>query len=327
LSDLESGNRRALGRRAALYESPEPIGPECPNANCVTRTESLSARAKFEVIFLGPGGGLMLRCFYCDHQFKVQYVGHTVSKRYCPYDISLGETVAEWFKQAELAIFDSIKQAEELGYEPYKSGPQRTIMAEAEIRQAIRQMSEQILKESEDPERLLLLGIKTKGTFLAQRIAEQLGKKDQRKIAVGEIEIFGGEEGIRRIAGPEAEAAQLNLQDRPVVIVDDVIYTGRTVKSALSIIFKVGRPRSVRLAVLVDRGHREVPVKPNYVGKHIPSSEKERVRVKLREVEQDERDKVVIYSIISPNEQSAVSARGGSAPATPHGGSASGGSG
>ncbi len=69
-----------------------------------------------------------------------------------------------------------------------------------------------------------------------------------------------------------------------------------------SIIFKAGRPRSVRLAVLIDRGHREVPVKPNYVGKHIPSSERERVRVKLREAEHDEKDKVVIYSMISPAE-------------------------
>jgi pyrimidine operon attenuation protein/uracil phosphoribosyltransferase len=84
--------------------------------------------------------------------------------------------------------------------------------------------------------------------------------------------------------------------------VDDVIYTGRTVKTALSILFRSGRPQSVRLAVLIDRGHREVPVKADYVGKHIPSSEKERVRVKLREAEHDERDKVVIYSMISPAE-------------------------
>ena len=73
-----------------------------------------------------------------------------------------------------------------------------------------------------------------------------------------------------------------SLKDREVVLVDDVIFTGRTVKSALSIIFRSGRPQSVRLAVLVDRGHREVPVKPNYVGKNIPSSEKDRVRVRLR---------------------------------------------
>jgi pyrimidine operon attenuation protein/uracil phosphoribosyltransferase len=77
------------------------------------------------------------------------------------------------------------------------------------------------------------------------------------------------------------------------------------VKNALDIIFRSARPKSVRLAVLIDRGHREVPVKPNYVGKHIPSSARERVRVKLREAEHDEKDKVVIYSIISPVEQQA----------------------
>jgi len=95
-------------------------------------------------------------------------------------------------------------------------------------------------------------------------------------------------------------SSPLNITGRPVVLVDDVLHTGRTVKSALSIIFKSGRPQSVRLAVLIDRGHREVPVNPNYIGKHIPSSERERVRVKLREVEKDERDKVVIYSVINP---------------------------
>ena len=83
------------------------------------------------------------------------------------------------------------------------------------------------------------------------------------------------------------------------MLVDDVIYTGRTIKDALSIIFRSGRPKMVRLAVLIDRGHREVPVKPNFVGKHIPSSERERVRVKLRATEQGEKDEAVIYSIIN----------------------------
>jgi len=76
-----------------------------------------------------------------------------------------------------------------------------------------------------------------------------------------------------------------------------VLYTGRTVKSALSIIFRSGRPKSVRLAVLIDRGHREVPVRPNYVGKNIPTAENERVRVKLRGLDQENRDQVVLYSI------------------------------
>jgi pyrimidine operon attenuation protein/uracil phosphoribosyltransferase len=215
----------------------------------------------------------------------------------------LAETVKEWLQHRELAIFDSIKQAEELGYEPYKSGPQRSVMDEREVRQAIQEIARQILSETEDAARLLILGIRTKGSYLAQRIAREL-EKSQRKVEVGEVEIYSPGEDIRRLSPADGDLPPLNVKDRAVILVDDVIHTGRTVKSALSIIFKSGRPQSVRLAVLIDRGHREVPVKPNYVGKHLPSSDKERVRVKLREVEQDERDKVVIYSIISPEASS-----------------------
>jgi len=114
---------------------------------------------------------------------------------------------------------------------------------------------------------------------------------------------------VRRISPADPDAGPLNLRDREIVLVDDVIYTGRTVKDALSIIFRSGRPKMVRLAVLIDRGHREVPVKPNFVGKHIPSSERERVRVKLRATERGERDEAVIYSIINPTD-SASSSRG-----------------
>ena len=101
----------------------------------------------------------------------------------------------------------------------------------------------------------------------------------------------------------------MNLKDRTIILVDDVIYTGRTVKNALTIIFRSGRPQSVRLAVLIDRGHREVPVKPNYVGKHIPSSESDRVRVKLSELEPGERDQVIIYTIMNPSEEARRTAR------------------
>ncbi len=305
---MGSGKARAAPKRTPLYESPEPIGPQCANANCVTRAERFSTRPRFEVLFSGPGGALILKCFYCDHQLKVRYIGHTKSRKYCPYDITLEDTVQEWLKHGELAIFDSIKQAEELGYEPYKGGPQRNIMDEAEIREAIRQMSEQILKESEDPDRLLILGIRTKGSYLAKRIAEELEKKCQRKIEVGEIEIYGTGDDLHTLSPLDGEPAAPSVKGRAVILVDDVIHTGMTVKNALSIIFKSGRPQSVRLAVLVDRGHREMPVKPNYVGKHIPSSEKERVRVKLREVEQDEKDKVVIYSIVTPDDSNRHSA-------------------
>jgi len=303
------GKRAVVKQDSAWFESPEPLGPQCANPNCITATEPGSARRKFDFLAGGPGGALILRCRYCDHRFKVQLIGHVRSKRYCPYDIALRETVTEWFKKKELAIFTSIKAAEELGYEPYKSGPQRNLMDQPAIESALREIAGQIVRDSEEPERLLLLGIRSKGSHLAQRIAAELAAAQKRKVETGEIEIYGAGEEIRRLpAAPEA--GPLNLKDREIVLVDDVIYTGRTVKNALDIIFRSARPKSVRLAVLIDRGHREVPVKPNYVGKHIPSSERERVRVKLREAEPDERDKVVIYSIITPADGSQLSVVG-----------------
>ena len=302
LFDQRDPKRISTKKSQTIYQSPERLGPQCRNANCITVMEPASTVRKFDLLTGGPGGALILGCTYCDHRFKVQLVGHVKSKRYCAYDIALAETVKDWLQKRELAIFNSIKEAEELGYEPYKSGPQRNIMDEAEINGAVREISQQILRDCQEPDRLLILGVRSKGSYLAQRIAAEIEKQQNRTPEIGEIEIYGSGDEIRRLSAADPDAAPLSLKEREIILVDDVIYTGRTARSALSIIFRSGRPQSVRLAVLIDRGHREVPVKPNYVGKHIPSSERERVRVKLREAESDEKDKVVIYSIINPNE-------------------------
>ena len=286
----------------AIFTNPESLGSLCPNVNCVTIKEPGSTIPRFEFPSDPFAGGLILRCLYCDHRFQARLIGHAVSKRYCSYDVGLADTVAQWFEKNELVIFESIKQAEELGYEPYKSGPQRIIMEEKEIQRALRQISASILHDCEDPDRLLILGIRTKGSILGRRIAAQLEQDQKRNFELGEIEIYGSGDELRRIFPANPELGPIHLRDRAIILVDDVIHTGRTVKNALGIIFRSGRPRSVQLAVLIDRGHREIPVKPNYVGKHIPSSERERVRVKLREAEHEERDKVVIYSLIGANE-------------------------
>jgi pyrimidine operon attenuation protein / uracil phosphoribosyltransferase len=123
-----------------------------------------------------------------------------------------------------------------------------------------------------------------------------------RKFELAELETYGAGEDLRRVFPADPELGPLHLRDRSIILVDDGIHTGRTVKTALSIIFRSGRPQSVRLAVLIDRGHRQIPVKPNYVGKHIPTADHERVRVHLRELEPDGEDKVVVYSIINPSE-------------------------
>lgn len=307
---LERAPARPQAEARDLYQAPSRLPSLCANAQCVTRNERRSTTPRFRLVFDGPSAALILRCHYCDHQTKAQVAGHTKTRRYCLYDLQLAPTLREWLRRRELLVFESIKQAEELGYEPYRSGPQRTIMDEEEVQGCIRAIASAILAEAgpeEESERLVLLGIRTKGAVLARRIAREIEGRRQRKVALGEIEIYGPEEGIWA-AGEDAAAGGPQIQDRHIVIVDDVIQTGRTVKSALTIVFKHGRPRSVKLAVLIDRGHREMPLKPNYVGKPIPSSERERVRVKLREVEQDEKDKVVVYSIVQPAEAAARSA-------------------
>jgi pyrimidine operon attenuation protein/uracil phosphoribosyltransferase len=302
LFDRRHSKRAAGKQERAVYQSPERLGPQCGNPNCVTAAEPASTLRRFFLTSGGPGGALMLGCTYCDHRSKFQLVGHVNSSRYCPYDAAVADTVNDWFNKGELAIFNSIKEAEELGYEPYKSGQKRSLMDAVEIEAAVRDISAQILRDCEDPGRLLILGIRTNGSHLAQRIAADLEHRGKRKLELGAIEIYGAGDELRRVPATNDDAAPLVLKDREIVLVDDVIYTGKTAKAALSIIFRAGRPRSVRLAVLIDRGHREVPVKPNYVGKHIPSSERERVRVRLRESESDEKDQVVIYSIIAPRD-------------------------
>jgi aspartate carbamoyltransferase catalytic subunit len=310
LFDRREEKRSEAKKTTAAYERPEAVGPQCRNSNCVTVKEPLSTRKRFEIFSMGQIGSLILGCVYCDHRFQIRFVGNVETKRFYSYDNTLAETIGEWLSTGKLAIFDSLKEAEELGYEPYISGSQRALMDEADIGKALTEISQQILRDCRDPDRLVILGVRTVGSHLAQRIAAEIETKRGRKPELGEIELYGSGDAIRRVSPADPDAGPLNLKDRAVILVDDVIYTGRTVKSALSIIFRMGRPQSVRLAVLIDRGHREVPVKPNYAGKNIPSSEKDRVRVKLRGVDKEDRDQVVIYSIVAPNEKAKTPVRG-----------------
>jgi aspartate carbamoyltransferase catalytic subunit len=308
LFDQRRVTRFTEPKEGAYYDSLSS-GPKCRNLNCVTLKESISTQRRSEIYFTDEMGALIMRCAYCDHRFKIELIGHVKSKRYCAYDIAFRETVRGWMRNRNLAVFDSIKQAEELGYEPYKSSPQRVLMEEAEISAVVADLSQQILGDCQDLDRLTILGVRSVGSRLAQRIAGEIESRRKRKPELGEIEIYGSGDELRRILPADPDAGPLNLKDREVILVDDVIFTGRTVKSALSIIFRSGRPKSVRLAVLIDRGHREIPVKPNYVGKNIPSSEKERVRVKLRELEQSDQDQAVIYSIVNPSDEAETLSR------------------
>jgi pyrimidine operon attenuation protein/uracil phosphoribosyltransferase len=303
LLDCLGEESRGRQRDAVRYETPEPIGPQCRNQNCITVREPISARRRFEMFPPERLNTLILACAYCDHRFRVPFAGNAATKKYYAFDHSLATTFADWLGKGQLALFDSIKEAEELGYEPFRSGPQRVLMNEAEIAAALHRMGEQIVADCRELDRLLILGVRGAGSQLAQRLALEIAKQTKRKPEAGEIEIYGSGDDLRRLSPEDPDAGPMNLKEREVILVDDVIFTGRTVKSALAIIFRSARPQSVRLAVLIDRGHREVPVKPNYVGRNIPSSEADRVRVKLREIEDGERDQAVIYTIINSGDQ------------------------
>ena len=297
------GEKPKARPHGSLYQSPESIGPQCRNPNCVTVKEPVSTGRRFDLVAPDQADSLILACVYCDHRCKIAFAGNTATRRYYAFDSSLVDTFAQWLNEGRLALFDSIKEAEELGYEPFKSGPQRVLMGEGDIAAALAKMGEQIASDCRENGRLLILGVRGAGSQLAQRLANEIARHTKRKPEVGEIEIYGSGDDLRRLSPDDPDAGPMNLKGREVILVDDVIFTGRTVKNALGIIFRSARPQSVRLAVLIDRGHREVPVKPNYVGKNIPSSETDRVRVKLRELDPGERDQAVIYTIINPGEE------------------------
>jgi pyrimidine operon attenuation protein/uracil phosphoribosyltransferase len=158
----------------------------------------------------------------------------------------------------------------------------------ADITRAIRRIAHEIVETAKGTESLVLLGIPTRGAHLARRIAEAITGIDGVAVPCGTIDITLYRDDLRMRALRPLEPTSIppaGIDGRVVVLVDDVLYSGRTVRAALDALNDIGRPAAVRLAVLVDRGHRELPIRPDYVGKNLPTAVKENVSVKLREVD------------------------------------------
>ena len=163
-----------------------------------------------------------------------------------------------------------------------------------DMRRAITRMAHEIVERDGDIRDVVLVGIRTRGVPLAQRVAQTLLEFEERRPAVGELDVtlyrddlFGSRQ---KSLGPSA--MPFDITDKRVVLIDDVLFTGRTVRAAMDALIDFGRPRAIRLLVMVDRGHRELPIRPDYVGKNLPTARNEQVRVYLREV--DGRDEVVL---------------------------------
>ena len=162
------------------------------------------------------------------------------------------------------------------------------LMDEAEVRRAVTRIAHEIIERNKGAEAVVLVGIAARGDDLAKRLAAEIGRIEGRAVPVGALDItfYRDDIGIRGEA-PEVHETRIDfdVNGKTVVLVDDVLFTGRTIRSALDALVDFGRPTAIQLAVLVDRGHRELPIRADFVGKNVPTRKDEDVRVTLREVD------------------------------------------
>lgn len=171
----------------------------------------------------------------------------------------------------------------------------KIILNKTGVEQTIRNLSEQIIRSTDNAKNIVLIGIQTRGVPLARRIAQSIYAKTGREIPVGVLDITLYRDDVHSIAlQPLIKETELplDLSDHVVILVDDVLFTGRSIRAALDQLMDFGRPRAVRLCILIDRGHREFPIQPDYIGKIIPTAKAEDVIVMLREV--DGQDQVIV---------------------------------
>jgi pyrimidine operon attenuation protein/uracil phosphoribosyltransferase len=167
----------------------------------------------------------------------------------------------------------------------------RTVLSQADITRALTRISHEVLESNRGPDGLVVLGIPTRGVVLAQRIGAQLSSISGVSVPTGSVDVTMYRDDLRRNPTRASQPTTLpegGIDGATVVLVDDVLYSGRTIRAALDAISALGRPRAVRLAVLVDRGHRELPIRADFVGKNLPTSAAERIFVRLHGVDDDE---------------------------------------
>ena len=164
------------------------------------------------------------------------------------------------------------------------------LMDDAALGRALMRISHEITEKNRGVENVVLVGIRRRGEPIARRIRDNIRRIEELEVPVGSIDIrFYRDDLSRENDVPDVRRSILpfDVTGRDVVLVDDVIYTGRTVRAAIEAVFSCGRPRSIQLAVLVDRGHRELPIRPDYVGKNVPTSHTELIEVRLPEFDSE----------------------------------------
>lgn len=173
------------------------------------------------------------------------------------------------------------------------------ILDEQAIDRALTRIAHEIIERNKGIDDCILVGIKTRGAYLAKRLAGKIEQIEGKAIRTGELDItLYRDDLLMKHNNNEPHVHQVDIEhdvkDRKVILVDDVLYTGRTVRAAMDAVMDLGRPAQIQLAVLVDRGHRELPIRPDFVGKNIPTSSSEQVVVSVHEA--DEKDSVSIHT-------------------------------
>ncbi len=179
----------------------------------------------------------------------------------------------------------SAEQGEAL---PGRQEPQgwKAVLTPEEIRRALTRIAHEILERTHGGDQVVLLGIPTRGVYLARRLAERIGEFEGSPTPVGSLDVTLHRDDLRLRPARALQRTQVpsdGVDGKTVVLVDDVLFSGRTIRAALDALNDLGRPRAVQLAVLVDRGHRELPIRADYVGKNLPTAHREKVRVQLAE--------------------------------------------
>ena len=162
----------------------------------------------------------------------------------------------------------------------------RVVMSSGDVSRALRRVAHEILERNKGPADLVLLGIPSRGVPLARRLAAVIAEVERVAVPVGSLDVTMHRDDLRRQPTRTVTPTKIppsGVDGKVVVLVDDVLYSGRTIRAALEALTELGRPRAVRLAVLVDRGHRELPIRADHVGKNLPTSSSERVHVVLAE--------------------------------------------
>lgn len=174
------------------------------------------------------------------------------------------------------------------------------VMGENEIGRTLVRIAHEIVEKNKGVSNLALIGIRTRGVFLAKRLAKEIFKIEKKEIPVGTLDITLYRDDLSLVARrPLVLETEIpfDVSQKKIVLVDDVFYTGRTIRAAMDALVDLGRPQVIQLAVLIDRGHREFPIRADFIGKNIPTSKREIVKVNLKEVDGEDKVGIVIKDI------------------------------